>query len=100
MSESDNVEVPEIDVLDAQLKALEDAERAIDRAYTTGKAERAKITQMAQLDAAEAVAMAGIAMEADEEADEAMRISVIAEKMGDREKAKAARKRERGPGGR
>ena len=89
MSESDNVEVPEIDELDAQLKALEDAERAIDRAYTTGKAERAKITQMAQLDAAEAVAMAGIAMEADERADEAMRISVIAERSGDRERAKA-----------
>lgn len=95
MGESDNVEVPEIDELDAQLKALEDAERAIDRAYTTGKAERAKITQMAQLDAAEAVAMAGIAMEADERADEAMRISVIAERSGDRARAKAARKKER-----
>ena len=39
--------------------------------------------------------MAGIAMEADVEADEAMRISVIAEKSGDREKAKAARQKER-----
>ena len=84
-----------LDDLDAKLKALEDAERAIDSAYTTGKAERAKITQMAQLDAAEAVAMVGIAMEADVEADEAMRISVIASKSGDRAKAKEARNREK-----
>ena len=84
-----------LDDLEARLKALEKAEQAVDSAYTTGKAERAKITQAAQLDAAEAVAMAGIAMEADVEADEAMRISVIAERSGDREKAKAARKKER-----
>ena len=84
-----------LDDLEARLKALEKAEKAVDSAYTTGKAERAKITQAAQLDAAEAVAMAGIAMEADVEADEAMRISVIAERSGDREKAKAARKKER-----
>ena len=88
---------PEINVddLDAQLKALEDAEKAIDRAYSTGKVDRAKITQSAQLDAAEAVAMVGVAMEADEEADEAMRLSVIAEKSGDREKIKSARQKER-----
>ena len=78
---------PELADIDAKLKALDNAERAIDSAYSTGKAERAKITQMAQLDAAEAVAMAGIAMEADVEADEAMRISVIAEKSGDRDRA-------------
>ena len=87
-------EADEIDI-EARLKALEDAERAIDRAYSTGKAERAKITQAAQLDAAEAVAMAGIAMEADEAADEAMRISIIAEKSGDRAKVKEARKNAR-----
>ena len=91
----ETLETPEVDDLDAKLKALEDAENAIDRAYSTGKAERAKITKAAQLDAAEAVAMVGIAMEADAEADEAMRISVIAEKSGDREKAKAARQKER-----
>ena len=84
-----------LDDLEARLKALEKAEKAVDSAYATGKAERAKITQAAQLDVAEAVAMAGIAMEADVEADEAMRISVIAERSGDREKAKAARKKER-----
>ena len=88
-------EAPEFDELEAQLKALDAAEKAIDDSYKTGKAERAKITQSAQLDAAEAVAMVGIAMESDVEADEAMRISVIAEQSGDREKAKEARKRER-----
>ena len=90
-NETKPTETDELDALDAQMKALEDAERAIDSAYSTGKAERAKITQAAQLDTAEAVAMVGIAMEADEEADEAMRLSVIAEKSGDRERAKAAR---------
>ena len=85
----------EFNDIDAKLKALEDAEMAIDSAYKTGKVERAKITQMAQLDAAEAVAMAGIAMEADVEADEAMRISVIASKSGDRTKAKEARAKEK-----
>ena len=88
-------QLEEVDELEAQMKALEKAEASLDSAYGTGKVERAKITQMAQLDAAEAVAMVGIAMEADEEADEAMRISVIAERSGDREKAKAARKKER-----
>ena len=86
---------PDLDELEARLKNLEAAEKAIDSAYSTGKAERAKITQMAQLDAAEAVAMAGVAMEADVEADEAMRITVIAEQSGDRERIRAARKKER-----
>ena len=95
LEDTETPNVPELNDLDERLMALEDAERAIDSAYSTGKAERAKITQMAQLDAAEAVAMAGIAMEADVEADEAMRISVIAEKSGDREKTKIARKKAR-----
>ena len=95
LEDTETPNVPELNDLDERLMALEDAERAIDSAYSTGKAERAKITQMAQLDAAEAVAMAGIAMEADVEADEAMRISVIAERNGNREQAKAARKKER-----
>ena len=83
------------DELEARLKSLEKAEKAVDSAYKTGKVDRAKITQAAQLDAAEAVAMAGLAMEADEEADEAMRITVIAERSGDRNRAKVARKKER-----
>ena len=93
--ENDIIEMPEFDEIEAQLKAIEDAERAVENAYRTGKADRTKITQMAQLAAAEAVAMAGIAMESDVVADEAMRITVIAEKAGDREKAKQARQRER-----
>ena len=88
-------QAPDMDDIEAKLKELEKAERAVDDAYATGKVERAQITQSAQLDAAEAVAMAGIAMEADVEADEAMRITVIAEQSGDRERAKAARKKER-----
>ena len=96
----DSPDAPEFDAavddeLEARLKALEKAEKAVDSAYSTGRAERAKITQSAQLDAAEAVAMAGIAMESDAKADEAMRISVIAEKSGDREKTKIARKKAR-----
>ena len=94
-NETGAFEAAEIDELEAQLKALDAAEKAIDDSYKTGKAERAKITQSAQLDAAEAVAMVGIAMESDVEADEAMRISVIAEQSGDRARAKEARKRER-----
>jgi len=89
-------EAPEVDdELEARLKSLEKAEKAVDSAYKTGKVDRAKITQSAQLDAAEAVAMAGLAMEADEEADEAMRITVIAERSGDRNRTKVARKKER-----
>lgn len=84
----------DVDIED-RLKQLDRAEMAIDNSFATGKAERSKITRMAQLDAAEAVAMVGVAMEADEAADEAMRITVIAEQSGDREKARAARKRER-----
>ena len=95
MVESEKKPELEIDELEQQLKMLEDAEAAIDSAYGTGRADRSKITQFAQLDAAEAVSMVGIAMEADEVADEAMRIRVIAEKSGDREKAKVARKKER-----
>ena len=91
----DTVEIAELEEIESKLSDLDRIERAVDSAYTTGKADRAAITRAAQLDAAEAVAMVGIAMEADEEADEAMKIAVIAEKSGDREKAKIARKKER-----
>ena len=76
-------------------KGVGKAERAVDKAFSTGKADRAYITRQAQLDAAEAVAMAGVAMESDEAADEAARLSVIASNMGNRERARAARERER-----
>ena len=75
--------------------ALAEAEKAIDAAYATGKAERGAITQAAQLDAAEAVAMAGIAMESDYAADEAAKLTIIAERAGDRASAKSARAKER-----
>ena len=78
-----------------QQKNLNTAEKAVGRAFTTGKADRAAITRMAQLDAAEAVARAGEAMESDAAADEAARLTVIATTMGTREKAKAAREHER-----
>ena len=74
---------------------IKSAERIVDRAFTTGKVDRAYITRQAQLDAAEAVAMTGIAMESDEEADEATKLAIIANGLGNREKAKAARERER-----
>ncbi len=76
-------------------KRVKRAERAVDRAFSTGKVDRALITRRAQLDAAEAVTMVGIAMESDEEADEASRLAIIASSMGDRKKAKAARDRDR-----
>ncbi len=76
-----------------KMRALDEAEDAIDAAFGTGKADRARITRKAQLDAAEAVAMVGEAMEADEAADEAARLAVIAENMGDRKKTRTARKR-------
>lgn len=71
------------------------AERAVDKAFSTGKADRAEITRRAQEDASEAVKLVGIAIESDEEADEAARLSVIASSMGNREKAKRARTHER-----
>ncbi|MDO4796471.1 MAG: hypothetical protein Q4A01_00450 [Coriobacteriales bacterium] len=74
---------------------LEQAERAVDRAFSTGKADRAAITHQAQLDAEEAVTMAGIAMASDAEADEATRLAVIAAGMSNRYKAREAREHER-----
>ena len=81
--------------IQARLDSLEKVEKAIDGAFNSGKKERAKVTQEAQLDAAEAVAMVGIAFESDVAADEARRITAIAEGSGDRERIKAARKKER-----
>lgn len=76
-------------------KDIRNAERAVNRAFSTGKADRAAITRQAQLDAAEAVAMAGVAMESDEAADEADRLAIIAASMGNRQKAKDAKERAR-----
>ena len=81
--------------LSAEEQAILDMERALDAADASSGADRRKITQAAQLDAAEAVAMTGIAMESDEEAAEAKRFAIIAERGGDREKTKLARARAR-----
>ena len=74
---------------------LERIEKAFDAADAAAGADRAAITQAAQLDAAEAVAMVGIAMEADEEAAEAGRMAMLAERSGSRDAAKKARAKER-----
>ena len=78
---------------EAHSQVVDNAEDAIEAAFGTGKADRASITRQAQLDAAMAVARAGEAMEADEAADEAARLAVITENLGDREKTKNARAR-------
>ena len=80
---------------EARIRALDDAEFAVDAAFLTGRADRATITKRAQEDAHEVVRMVGEAMEADEVADEARRLAIIAEHMGDRTKTRNARKRAR-----
>lgn len=80
---------------EGDLKRLEHAQRAVDRAFATGKADRAEITRQAQQDATKAVELAGVAMESDEAADEAARLLVISQTMGDRSRVKAARDHER-----
>ena len=77
------------------LLALKNAEKALDHAYSTGKAERSAITGKALADAQEAVRLAGIALEADEVADEASKLAIITEHMNDREATKTARSKER-----
>ena len=76
-------------------KELERLERAMDSADASIGADRRAITQSAQLDAAEAVAMTGIAMESDEEAAEAYRLSILASRNGKSEEAKRAAAKER-----
>lgn len=80
---------------DELLANLRRAEKALDAADAAAGADRKAITQMAQLDAAEAVAMVGIAMESDEEAAEAARLARIAERIGEKDRYKAAREKER-----
>ena len=83
------------DDIEQRMRALENAENAVEAAFGTGKADRAAITKAAQEDAHEAVHKVGEALEADEKADEAGRLAIIAENMGDREKTKNARTRAR-----
>ena len=91
MSEEKSIENNPID----KEKELEKVERAIESAYSTGKADWATVTQSAHKDTEEALSQVEVAMKADEEADDAMKIAVIAEKSGDRQKARTARKKER-----
>ena len=89
MSDEKNLENNSVD------KEIERVERALDSAYSTGKADWATVTQSAHKDVEEAVSMVEVAMKADEEADDARKIAVIAEKSGDRQKARTARRKER-----
>ncbi len=79
-----------------RMRALDEAEQAIDAAFKSGKAERAAITKAARDDALEAVRKVESAMEADAVADEAGRLAVIAQNMGDRERIANARKKAKG----
>ena len=81
--------------LERRMAALESAERAIEGAFSTGSVDRAKITRGAQDSMAEAIVLTHAALEADEEADEATRLTLITEQLNDREAAKDARRRER-----
>lgn len=83
--------VVEMTDLDDRMRALEDAEYAVERAFATGKADRAAITSLARDSALEAAEEVGFAIDADAEADEAARFAIIAEGSNDREKTKAAR---------
>ncbi|MDO4796840.1 MAG: hypothetical protein Q4A01_02345 [Coriobacteriales bacterium] len=88
-------EQEELTEAEKRMQMLDEAEQAIDAAFSTGKADRAEITRVAQENAQDAVKIVGEAMEADEQADEMNRLAVIAENMGDREKTKEVRKRAR-----
>jgi UDP-N-acetylmuramoyl-L-alanyl-D-glutamate--2,6-diaminopimelate ligase len=67
---------------------ISSAERAVDRAFTTGKVDRAIITRRAREDAQHAIEMADIAIEADEAVDEATKLTIITSNMGNRDKTK------------
>ena len=72
---------------------LEDFERGLDAADARAGADRSALTFEAQQAAQEVVVKTGVAAEADEVAAEAFRISVLAERTGDRDKTKKARRR-------
>ena len=77
---------------DAQLKKLDVAEHAIDSALNSGIVDRHTITKKAHQEATDSLEMVGAAIESDEVADEARRITMIAEQGGDRERIKRQRK--------
>lgn len=71
------------------------AERAVEGAFASGKVDRAAITRLAVDESAEAADRLKVALAADEEADEALRLCLITEGMGDAAKTKRARTMER-----
>lgn len=79
--------------LEERMRALDDVEDAMHRAFNSGRASRAEITRQAQECGAEAVRLAGVAMEYDDEADEASRLAIITEGSHDRQRIRNARRR-------
>ena len=76
-----------------QAQDFDEFEDAFDRAFHSGRANRAEITREVQERGAEALRLVGDAMERDEIAEEASRLAIITEASNDRAKIKAARKR-------
>lgn len=74
---------------------IERLEKAFDAADDASGADRAKITQAAQEKAMQAVALTGVAMEADAAASEAERMLMLASRSNDRDATKLARRRAR-----
>ena len=72
-------------------KALAAAEIGLDAADAATAVDRSKITKQAQDNAMEAALVTGVAIAADQEADEALRLVMIAERSGNREQIKRAR---------
>ena len=93
--EEEKEDSAKLDLEPAGDKSIADIEKALDAADAAAGADRSKITRAAQLDAAEAVALAGVAMESDEALGEASRLARIAERSGEKDKIKRARKNER-----
>lgn len=75
-----------------KLAALEQLEKSVGKAYSTGRADRSEVTRAARENAEQAVDIVDKAMQADIVADETERLAVIAEGTGVRANVKAARK--------
>ena len=80
---------------EAKTPSIEQIERAFDAVDAAEGVDRSEITRDAQQEAQRAVELVGAAMEADEEAAEAKRLSIISTRVGSKENSKKARSRER-----
>ena len=76
-------------------KALAAAEVALDAADAATTVDRSAITKQAQESAMEAALSTGVAIASDQEATEALRLVMIAERSGDHEQIKRARANEK-----